>query len=479
MAFRRPSLSPTGWYTIERVTQQVLWIALFAVLAPILGPRPYGLFSIVMVFIGFSDLILIDSTSEALITVDALDHLHTTTANLANCAIALGCAIVMSALAPVAGMVFHDDEITRLIWALAPLPLLAALSAIPIAVLRRSMRYKQLAIRSIVGLMIGGMCGIAVAFAGGGVWALALQALAQRLAEVIIVWISAPVRLGVRWSSRHFNEMRPVGMNVFAARIMIFVSGYVPRVILGYAVGPTELGLFSLASRFLDIILTTTVQPRSTVGRTELPRWQPGSPEFTATFARIVQDASVLSFPLFLGTAALAPDLFRVWLGERWLPGIASTQLMMIGGLPFVFFYCMDAALLAANLSSVFRGLAIVQAVTIVATVLCAAPFGLNATCLALAIRAWVLLPFFMVLARRLCHLPIYSFLRLPLLFLMAAVAMAALLALPLLRTLRLRPEIDLVFCVLLGLIVYGGIVGSVSRGQLKALLAGFFVSRS
>jgi hypothetical protein len=46
---------------------------------------------------------------------------------------------------------------------------LSTLSAAPIAVLRRSLKFKQLAIRSILGLTIGGVFGIALAVAGAGV----------------------------------------------------------------------------------------------------------------------------------------------------------------------------------------------------------------------------------------------------------------------------------------------------------------------
>src|SRR6202046_4937304 len=107
MAFRLPSLSPVAWVTFEKVTQQVLWLILFAILAPILGPRPYGLFSIVMVFVGLCELILLDGAVEALVTIDDLDHLHTSTANLANGALALALALVISILAPEVAILFH------------------------------------------------------------------------------------------------------------------------------------------------------------------------------------------------------------------------------------------------------------------------------------------------------------------------------------------------------------------------------------
>ena len=71
-------LSPVVWLTSERVTQQALSLILFAVLAPILGPRPYGLFAIVMILVGFCEWIFLEGAVEALVTVDNLDHLHTT-----------------------------------------------------------------------------------------------------------------------------------------------------------------------------------------------------------------------------------------------------------------------------------------------------------------------------------------------------------------------------------------------------------------
>ena len=98
-------LSPTAWVTIERLTQQMLWLVF---LAPSLGPHPYGLYTIVMVFVGFSELVLIESATEALVTVDKLDNLHATTANLA--AGAIGPRDVP--LRPCDGVLFHDDEIT-------------------------------------------------------------------------------------------------------------------------------------------------------------------------------------------------------------------------------------------------------------------------------------------------------------------------------------------------------------------------------
>ena len=384
-----------------------------------------------MVFVGFCEAILLDGAVEALVTVDDLHHLHTTAANLTNGLMALILGMVMFASAPAIAAAMHDPDFRNVMWALAPMPVLSTLSAAPIAVLRRSLKFKQLAIRSILGLTIGGVFGIVLAVAGAGVWALVLQVLAQRIAELVIGWIAVPVRFGLTWSAPHFQELRPVALNVFGARMMAMVYGQLPRLVLGFTLGPTDVGLFALGSRFQDIIVTTMAVPRTAVGRIELRAEKIGSAEFQRDFAKMVQNASILSFPFFLGMAALAPGLFHLWLKQQWQAGIVPAQLIVLGGVPMVLFYSFDAALLAGNLSSVVRRIAVFQFVTVAATVLCAAPFGLIATCLALAVRPWLLLPVVFMIFRRATNIPSRIALLPSLRALIGAVIMAGLISLP------------------------------------------------
>jgi PST family polysaccharide transporter len=467
---RLPTLSPVVWLTAERVTQQALSLILFAVLAPILGPRPYGVFAIVMVFVGFCEWILLEGAVEALVTVDDLDHKHTTVANLVNCLVAIALGVTIAAFAPLIASVMRDGEIRDVIWALAPMPLLSSLSAVPIAVLRRALKYKQLAVRSIAGLTIGGVFGIVLAVAGAGVWALVLQVLAQRIAELVIAWIAVPVRFGVRWSAPHFHQLRPVAMNVFTARMMSLVTGQLPRLVLGYTMGATDVGLFALGSRFLEIIVHTTVVPRTSVGRIELRAEKIGSEEFERNYIKMLRHASLLAFPFSLGTAALIPQLFHLWLNKDWQAGIVPAQLIVLSGVPMVWLYSFDAALLAGNLSSVFRKMANLQGVTVAATVLCAAPFGLTITCLALAIRPWALLPIIALMFRHATKIPVRRALLPSLHSLIGAVIMAAaLVSLPFAPPTGLAGAIQLGLQVLAGILLYFAYLYCFARDEFRS----------
>ena len=109
MPLRLPALSPVAWVTAEKVTQQALWLVLFTVLAPILGPGPYGVFSIVMVFVGFCEFVLGDGAIEALLTVDELTPQYMASANLATLLLSLAVSLILFLLAPAIAVGFHAE----------------------------------------------------------------------------------------------------------------------------------------------------------------------------------------------------------------------------------------------------------------------------------------------------------------------------------------------------------------------------------
>jgi O-antigen/teichoic acid export membrane protein len=478
MARQFISPAPLAWFTIENLVQQVFWLILFIILAPILGPRPYGLFSIVMAFIGVGEFVLLEGMAEALITVDHLDQKHTSTANLCNGLIAVSQALAIAVLAPLIAYIYNDIEIRSLLWALIPLPVLSSLMATPVAILRRSMRFKRLAVRSIIALTVGGLIGVVLGIAGAGVWALVFQILTQRVCEFVILWLAVPSHLRFGWSREHFREMKPIAANVFASRIMAIAGGQIPRVVIGYDLGAAQLGLYTLATRVLDAIIQLAIVPRKIVGRVELRLLKPGSLPFDAAFRSMVLDVSMLCFPLILGTVILAPDMFAAWLGSRWRGGELPTQLVVLSGIPMTFFYCSSAGLMASKRSGFEAWVNMAQSLTLSATVILVAPFGLVLTCIALLVQPIALLPLPLYLLRLYSGMSTQTILLAPLAPLCGAALMAAMVygARPLLHSLSL-PEIPaLLLLVGLGAAIYALFLQIFTPHQFKQLLTRLFV---
>jgi len=458
-------MPPSAWIAIEKFVQQGVWLLLFFILAPILGPRPYGLFAIAMVFIGFCELVLIDATVEALLGMEPLDSKHLRTANLFSLSLAVFIGVVLFLSAPLIGWTFGDAELGSIFRALSVLPVAAALTTAPNAILKSQLRFGPLALRSILSLAIGGACGVVLALQGAGVWALVAQVLVQRAAEITILWSSARIRFGIGWSRPHFVDLRHFATHVFISRGSAFVGAQIPRLILGFFLGPYELGLFVFAARLPDMLLYTTVVPTTVVARVTLRQYAPGQKDLQTAFGRLIGDTALVAFPICVGAAAVMPQVFAVALDERWQPAVLSSQLMILSVLPMLVYFAASSLLLAMKHPQEEAKISMAQIASNTLCVLAAAPFGLTAVCSAIVLRHLLLMPMLLSMLERCCGIIPRSILTAlgPALIASLAMGAAVTLAGPIAGH-RLGQAASLVVLVGLGVLVYAIVAGFVAR---------------
>lgn len=397
-------LSPTSWLTTKTVFSQVFGVLLFAVQAPLLGPRAFGLISVVMVFVGFCEVVLCEAAAESLISVRRIDDTHFDSMNTVIVAVSLFCSFIVFLGAEPAARWFGDAELAPILRWMSLLPVISAFAAAPTAATKRDMQFQPLAMRSIASLFIGGTVGLVLTLGGGGVWALVWQAIVTRVVASIVLWMAVPLRFRFGFSAASLGDLAHFALPVMLSRTMNWVTSQVPRLILGLYWGPTELGLYGLASRLNDIVLEVTVVPRYAVARVELRRYAIDRDGMQGAVNRLFVNMSVFCFPLCVGGAAVAPTLFHAWLDPRWYGGIFPAELLLLMCVPFVTHYCVGAALLAFNQQRPEALISVAQMVATLAAVLIFAPLGLNTATAAIAIRPLVLLPLPVWLLGRQCQ---------------------------------------------------------------------------
>jgi O-antigen/teichoic acid export membrane protein len=444
------------WLTLEKLVQQVMWLILFLILAPILGPKPYGLFTIVMAFIGFCELVIVGATVEALVTHPGATDDHLRTGNLAAMLAAIAAATVAFVAAGPMANVFDAPELTPLFRALAPLPIISALTASPTAMLMREMRFRAFALRSTVGLLSGGVVAIALAESGAEVWALVMQILIQRMVELLLLWSSARTPLGFAWSKSHYLDLRGYAASVGISKAMAWSGGQIPRLILGWYLGPTDLGLFSLAGRMLEFVAQVFIVPQAWVARLTLRRLADDPVEFGKEFELVLRQIVFVAFPVCFGLAAIMPILFARFLDQRWVGGVGPTQILALMGIPATFYYCFTAAALAAKKPRLDSWVAIATNSTTALAVLLAAIYGLYAACAAMLVQRILLMPFPLVLLRRAIGVSPVRIVLSQLPILGAAIAMGAVVTLTAPAvTSRVGLSLALGIMVLIGIAVY------------------------
>ena len=149
-------LSPTSWVTTQTAVSQIFGALLFAIQAPLLGPRAFGLISIVMVFIGFCESVLGEVASEALVSVRQIDEEHFSTMTTVNVAVAVACGALVFAGAGAFSRLFGDPQLIALARSMAVLPVITAIGTAPNAATKRDMLFQPLAVRTIASVLLVG-----------------------------------------------------------------------------------------------------------------------------------------------------------------------------------------------------------------------------------------------------------------------------------------------------------------------------------
>jgi O-antigen/teichoic acid export membrane protein len=371
----------------------VFALLLFAIQAPVLGPRAFGLMSIVMVFVGFCEYVPAEAASESLISIREIDDKHFSTMTAANVALSLFIGVLVFFGANRIALWFGDPELARIMRWMAILPAISAFAAAPTAATKRDMQFQPLALRSIGSLFVGGVVGLILTLTGAGVWALVWQAVVTRLVASIVLWYAVPLKFGMAFSLRHFEELARYAGPTMVSKLLTWTSNQIPRVLLGLFWGSTDLGLFSMAARLGDLLMEVAVVPRYAVARVELRRFALDHKGLEAALGRLLTMMTVFCFPLCVGGAAVIPTLFHVWLDPRWAGAIVPAQVLLLTCIPLCTQYISGAALLAMNFQKAEALVSIVQTVTTVAAVAVCAPFGLLAASIGIAARPFLMLP--------------------------------------------------------------------------------------
>jgi PST family polysaccharide transporter len=100
------------------------------------------------------------------------------------------------------------------------------------------------------------------------------------------------------------------------------------------------LGFYTVGYRLLLIIIRLVTEITNTVAFPTFARIQHEPERMRRAFYKVTQYTSLLSFPIFIGLAVLAPEVVPAVFGAKWAPSIPVMQVLsLIGILQSVLFF--------------------------------------------------------------------------------------------------------------------------------------------
>jgi PST family polysaccharide transporter len=314
-------------------------------------------------------------------------------------------------------------------------------------------------VRTVVASLVSGLIGIVMAFQGFGVWALVANRLVAALLQTIVIWRATFWRPRLIFSGTAFREMFGFGIHLLGARLLGHLNGRVPEFVIGFFLGTVALAFYRVGARTLNFLVQSTIQPLQTTALSALSRL-PDAHAVSNGYIRLTRATALVSFPVFLGAAAVAPDFILVCFGEKWGPSAPIMTALALVVAPATLVYFADPALTAVGRTKLIlvSSLARIMLSTVVA--LATVTFGSVAVAAGQTARAHVTTPVTLLMLSRGIGLPVKEAVRNLVAPCGSALAMAAVVtALRLTLLSDFTAPIRLLGSVLIGSVLYIGLL--------------------
>ncbi len=347
-ALGRSAVRGVGWGAHATGANLTAQIGFMAVMARLLDPAAFGLVAMAHIACRFGSYFAQMGLGPALVQRPVLGALDVRVALALAVMVGSGIAALVALAAPVAAWFFRTPELTALARVLALTLLIGALGGVPLALLRRALRFRAVAAVEVSAYVLGyGAVGVACALAGLGAWSLVAAALGQGL--VVLIGASVLVRLPLcpAWDAAVARSLWAYGSRHSAAGFLEFLGANLESLAIGRLLGAAPLGLYSRAALLGQLpaehatgVVTRAVNPA-------LARLQGDRAAFGRMAVAALGLVGLGTAVFAGGLAVAAPDVVALLLGAGWAE-VAQVVPVLVLATPFMLVTAVSGAALDA-----------------------------------------------------------------------------------------------------------------------------------
>jgi len=453
---KQRALRGVAWTGTANWGCQLLSFFVYTGLARLLNPHAFGIVALAGVYIAFIQIFVTQGFGAAIIQRGDLEEEHVDSAFWIAMATAAAFCVISILIAGVVAHFFKEPGVAPVIRWLSISIVFYAVSSVPTAILTRELSFRALAVRSLATTGFGGAVGLTMAFRGWGAWSLVGQQLVGAALGAICLWFAVPWRPRFRISRRHLRDLYGFSLSLTGNDILWFFSQKSDQTVVGYGFGSIGLGPYSLASKVTSLVYDAVVSPFQTVAFPAFSKLQSEPLRIESALNKFCEMSSFLCLPVFMGLAAVAPEVVPLLFGSRWAAAIPLLQLLCFYGAARVMLAFMHPFMLAKGRAGLYLLMGVILSALTLAGCLVALRWGPESIAFSMTASMLVFFAIFLGVARKALEvrpLPLLKSFAFPVLC-----SSLMLIAVGLLRNFLVRmipPAAALIVCILAGVIVY------------------------
>ncbi|MCB0211374.1 MAG: lipopolysaccharide biosynthesis protein [Anaerolineae bacterium] len=378
------------WLNAGQIFNQAFGLVNTVVLARLLTPADFGLIGMAMVFMNFLSMVNELGLAEAIVQREELDEAHLSSAFWANFLFGFFLFVITLLSAPSVAWFFEETKVQTILLVLGIDFFVGSLGSVHRALLNRAMQFELIALGQTAMMVTRVTISIILAVAGFGVWSIIIGYIFGTFADSLVAWICNAWRPKLLFERSSLSELFGFSLNLLGARAIAYVGNNTANVLTGKYLGASMLGIYSIASNIPALVRTRLA---TSIAQAVFPAFssiQGDNERMRKAYLKIVRYVSIITFPMLVGLAIVAPEFIRIVYGLKWSGAIIPLQITCFGVM-FASLGIMNGPIQKAKgRTDLHMNLVIVSVVISIVTTLIGINYGLVGIAIASSFKSFI-----------------------------------------------------------------------------------------
>ena len=329
-SFKNVVMSSLRWAALGRFGAQIITWVITIVVIRILSPADYGLMAlaslVTSVFAVFEGL----GMTAALIqkknlAVELIQKIFAATMLIGALVF-----VLIYLISPYIAAFFGEPRLSEIIRVMAATIPISAVGALPLALIQKELLFKRKSVVEFIAAALSSVSTLVLAMQGYEVWSLVFGSICLALVKTVGYWSALGKLYVPNFDFRNIKDEVKFGGFVSLDRLIWLFYSQADVFFIGKFLGKEVLGVYSVAMQLAALPMKKIVGILNEVGFSAFARIQSDPKELARALLKAVGNLALVAFPVFLGISAVAPNIVEVVLDEKWVDVAVPLALLAL-----------------------------------------------------------------------------------------------------------------------------------------------------
>ena len=322
------------WKFADMISNKLILLVITILLARLITPEAYGVVALTMVFIGFSDIFILNGFNIALIRKETVDEIDYSTVTAMSLVFTVFMYMIFFVAAPYIANFYKSPDLCLVLRVITILLFFKSIVSVIRAKGTRELQFKRMVLSAFISNFSAGIIAIVLAYMGWGIWALVFQQVLVGFLDMIILMHIFRWHLSLKISFSVVKGMLKFTVGVLGTSFLDFLGNNVSSLIIGKSYSTKDLGYYNRANILPETIGLNAYNSINSVLLPTLASLQNDRDAMKRVTRKVMSLTEYIILPMMFGLIGVANVLIPVLLTDKWVSSI-----------PLMYFCCISFAI--------------------------------------------------------------------------------------------------------------------------------------